>query len=460
MRKALRYAAATVLGLFVVFLAAIGILNAFDETLNPEVLALVQRVETDQIAKDGNAYFFIRGLHAPLGRDIELAGKSLDEADRHEVAALRAGDKRKVLTPPAPPGTLKFEGDSWNLCTVTQDYLYERGVCKFAAETDRMFHDNSELLRRYYRLLEYRVYEEPALVPPRPDPDLVGLMRLANVDMEREIDQGRLDEAARQMVRNLAFWRNALAGKYRLISEALMRVNYSYSLITLSELLWRHPKLIDRADFRTALAEPMQPNPASLRAQMDREFMSFYFVQRGADLLLFEGSGRSNSLVLKWVADHLYRRNATLNAYYTCFQKYYSVRASSGMEYEQAVAQYQNYDIEVGPGDLFVNLTGKLALSEQCPMQHWFNISRGNILEARRRLVLLEMRLLDSKLPPERYPALLQSADAGLRDPVTQAPAKWDAQRRIIYFEHEKGCFSEGHWVALGPAQDFNPCRS
>ncbi len=458
-RKLLKYAAAAVFGLPVVLLAVIGLVNTFDEDLKPEVVELVKRAETEQIAKEGNAYFSIRGLHAPQGQDIELAGRRLDEADRQEMEAFKRGGDLKRIWPPVPAGAPKFDGESANLCTVTMDSLYEHGVCKFQAETDRMFRENSELLRRYYRLLDYRTYEEPATIPPHTDADLVGLMRLANVDMERKLDRGQLDEAARLIVRNLAFWRNALDGKYRLISEAIIRVNYGYSLITLSELLWRKPGLLKRADFRSALGEPMTPNTARLQAQMDREFMNTYLARRGSDLLFPEWPGTSTHPMLKWVANRLYQKNATLNGYHACLEKYYSVRALSGAEHERALSKYQDFDLNGGLDDLLVNLAGKLALREICPKHSWFDLSPYGMLEARRRLVLLEIRLLDSKLSPAKYPALLQSADPNLHDPVTGKPAKWDAKQHIVYFERD-GCIWERLWVSLGPTKDFTRCRS
>jgi hypothetical protein len=400
-------------------------------------------------------------LHAARGQDIEAAGRALDEAERREIEAVKENGNLKRTWPSTAPEALKFQGKSSNLCTVTQDFLYERGVCKSQNETDRMFRDNAELLQRYYRLLDYHTYEEPATFPPHLDADLISLMRLANADMERKLDQGQIDEAAGLMLRNLAFWRNALDGKYRLISEAIIRVNYSFSLITLSELLWRHPGLLERTDFRTALAEPMKSTAARLQAQMDREFMNVYFVKEGSDLLFYEGTDGSTNPILKWLANQLYQRNATLNGYHACLTKYYSVRGLSGPEYDLALSQYQGYDIEGGLGDLVVNLTGKLALRSMCPKGSWFDtLSPDNTLEAKRRLVLLEIRLLDSKVAPARYAALLQSAGASLHDPLTGKPAKWDTDRRIIYFEREKGCIGDRLWVSLGPTRDFTRCPS
>jgi len=459
-RKFLKYAAAAVLGLLVVVVAGIWLLNVFDEDLSPEVVALVKRVEAERIAQQGNVYFPIRGLHAPRGQDIEAAGRALDEADRREIEALKKdGDPKRIWLPTAP-GALKFEGESSNLCTVIQDSLYERGVCKFQVETDRMFRDNAELLQRYYRLLDYHTYQEPATFPPHIDPDLISLMRLANVDMERKLDRGLVAEAGKLMLRNLGFWRNALDGNYRLISQAILQVNYSYSLTTISELLWRNPGLLNKTDFRSALAEPINPSTARLQAQMDREFMNVYFAREGSDLLFYEGTDGGASPVLKWLANQLYQRNTTLNGYHACLQKYYAVRALNGLEHDRAVSKYQDYDIGEELGDLVTNLSGKLALRSICPKGSWLETMSDEVLEARRRLVLLEIKLLDSELAPARYPALLQGADATLHDPVTGKPAKWDANRRIIYFERENGCVGDRLWVRLGPTRDLARCPS
>ncbi len=459
-RKFLKYAVAAVLGLLLVLVAGIWLLNVFDEDLNPDIVALVKRAEAETITQEGNAYFPIRGLYVPRGQNIEATGKALHEAERREIDAVKEGGNLKRTWPPAVSGALKFQGESSNVCTVTQDFLYERGVCKSQAETDRMFRDNAELLQRYYGLLDYRTYEEPATFAPHIDADLISLMRLANADMERKLDQGQVAEAARLMVRNLSFWRSALDGKYRLMSQAILQVNYSYSLTTLSELLWRAPELLKRADFRVALAESMKPSDGTLQDQMDREFMSVYFVKAGSDLLFYEGTGGSTSPLLKWLANQLYQRNATLNGYYACLRKYYAVRALGGLEHDRAVSTYQDYDIGGEWGNLVTNLSGKLALLSVCPEASWFVSMSDEVLEARRRLILLEIRLLDSNLAPARYPALLQSADASLHDPLTGKPAKWDKVRRIIYFERDNWCIRDRLWVSLGPTRDFARCPS
>ena len=71
--KAAKYTLATLVGIPVLLLLAIVIINAFDEELSPEVVALVRRAQSEQIAQQGNAYYAVRGLHAPSGQDIEVA---------------------------------------------------------------------------------------------------------------------------------------------------------------------------------------------------------------------------------------------------------------------------------------------------------------------------------------------------------------------------------------------------
>lgn len=442
-------------------LTTIWVINLFDEDLNPEIVELVKRAESEQIAQQGNAYFPIRGLNAAKGQNIEAAGRALDEADRHAFETFRKDGDAKRMSSPLLSDALMFKGQSSNLCTVTQDYLYEHGVCKFQAETERMFQDNVELLQRYYSLFDYGTYEEQAVFLSYPHSDLIGLMRLANADMERKLDQGQIDQAAKLMSQNLAFWRKVMDGKYHLISEAIIRVNYSYSLSTFSDLLWRNPALLKRTDFRSALGESIKPNAANPQAKMDREFMNAYFLKKGSDLVFIDAYGGSTGPVLKWIADRMFQRNATLNGYHTCMKKFYVVRSLTGAEREQAISRNQSYEIEESPGSLVSNITGKIALQSMCPTRYWFSaVVTDNFLEARRRLVLLEINLLNSKLPESAYAILLRDSIAELRDPVTGEPAKWDAERRTIYFERVKGCSEERLRVTMGPAKEFARCPS
>ena len=460
MRSFLKYFALGLVGLVALLLATVWAVNAFDEDLQPEVVALVERAEAEQIAQQGNAYFPLRGLHAPRGQDIEAVGRAFDKADRRAMEEFKKDGDLTRIWPAAPPDFLKFEGESYRLCTVVDDSLYNHGVCKSQAETDRMFEDNDELLRRYYRLLGHRIYEEPATTFAHIDADLIGLMRLANADMQRMLVRGQVDEAARLMSRHLAFWRNALDGKYHLISEPIIRVNYNFSLITLSELLWRYPALLRESELRAALAKPFKPTDAQLQPSMDREFVKVYFVKQGANLLFDRGPGIDRSPVLEWMANRLYQRNSTLNAFHACLGKFYAVRALSGAEYDRALARYQDYELEDSLGS-FVNLTGKLALRSICPKGFWLDdLDNYSRFEAKRRLVLLQISLLGSKLQKSRYARLLRSADPSLHDPLTGRPAQWDAARNIIYFEREKGCYGEALWVPLGPVKAFVRCAS
>jgi len=459
-RKALKYTVVIGLGLPIALLTTIWLLSAFDSDLSSEVAALVNRAEAEQIEHEGNTYFAMRGLHVPPGQNIEAAGRALHASDQRETEAAKSDGGQERASLADAPGTLKFQGETLNLCTTIDDSLYEGDVCKFQADTDRMLRENTELLRRYYELIGYRTYEEPARTFASPDSDLVSLMRLANVDMERKLDSGQPAEAAALIAQNLAFWRRALDGRYRLITEAVFRVNYSYSLLTLSELLWRHPELARSGDVRAAVGEPVNAHPDRLQAQMDREFMSVYLARRGSDLLFPDWPGSETHPALKWVADRLYQRNATLNAYYACLATYYAVRRLRGIEYQRAVSRYRDYDIDWGLG-LSINPTGKLALREICPKRSWFDtLGSSDVIEARRRLVLLEMRLLQSGLPPSSYPALLLSAGSALHDPVTGKPAKWDADRKIIYFQRDEGCIEGRLWVRLGPGRNFAECPS
>ena len=456
--KGFKYGAAALLAVCVLFLLALGLINAFDEDLNPEIVALVHRAETEQIAQQGNAYFALVGLSAPHGQDMEVAGKSLHEENQRQLEISRKTTGFRPIDPYSRPGGLSFEGELSYMCSVWQDYLYENGVCKHQAESDRMLAENQELLQRYYRLLDYHAYEEPAIGNIPSGRDLIDLAGLATVDIERRLAHGQVAQSAELMVRNLAFWRNALEGKYRMVPEAVLRIGYSVSQQWSSQLLWRHPQLLEKANFKAAFARPFMISADRLQWQLDREFMNAYSVRRGSDMVLFEGSGRSRNPILRWVADRLFRRNATLNDYYACTKRFYAVRGLGAEAFGKAVAEYRDYSID-DAASLAVNLTGKIALYEHCPKGSWLEEFNYERFEASRRLVSLEIELLRSKLPKRRYAAFLAAAPASLRDPLNGQPAKWDAGRQIIFFEREAGCLSDGHWVNLAPVRDIKRCR-
>jgi hypothetical protein len=446
-------------GIVVILLTAMVLLNAVDDEPTPEVVALIERARTEQIAQEDNAYFAVRGLHAPIGQDIVAFGRALHAADQREVRGRYGNGTYVTGQPPASIGPLRFTGESMNLCTVWNVSLYNNGVCRFQAETDRMLQDNSELLRRYYSLLSFRTYEEPATTLLPLEPDLIGLMRLANVDMERKLERGKRSEAATLIARNLAFWRRALDGKFGRVAEAQIRVNYSYSLFALSELLWRTPELLDEADLPNAIGKPIARNPERLRHQRDRAFMDVYLAEEGS-LLYADNPDRGRNPAFRWLDNRLFMRNATLNAYLTCLDEYYSARMLSGAELQAKVATRRERELDSVWGE-FVNVTGRRLLRWICPNQnsHWM-LDFESRIEARRRLLLLEIKLLGSKRPASSYPDLLRATGSDLNDPETGKPARWAAGRRMLYFEDEQGCIADDSWVNLGPTTKFVRCPS
>lgn len=447
-------------GILVMLLTAMVLINAIDDELTPEVVALVERARTEQVAQEDNAYFAVRGLHAPIGEDIVAFGRALHAADQQQVSARYDEGADTAAQPPLSVGPLRFLGESANLCTVWNLSLYDNGVCRFKADTDRMLQDNSELLRRYYSLLSFRTYEEPAMTLLPLEPDLIGLMRLANVDMERKLERGQRAEAAKLIARNLAFWRRALDGKLGRVAEAHVRVNYSYSLFALSDLLWRTPQLLDETDLPNAIGKPIAPNPERLRDQRDRTFMEVYLVTQGSDLLFAGNPDRSRNPALRWLDNRLFQRNATLNAYLECLDKYYSVRMLSGAELQAKVAAHRDREAD-SIWDQLINVTGRRVLHWICPGQSTYQmLDFESRLEARRRLLLLEIKLLGSKRPASSYPELLLTSGSDLHDPETGKPARWDADRRMLYFEDGWGCIADNSWVNLGPTTKFVRCPS
>jgi hypothetical protein len=75
--------------------------------------------------------------------------------------------------------------------------------------------------------------------------------------------------------------------------------------------------------------------------------------------------------------------------------------------------------------------------------------------EARRILVMLQIMLLESKIPEAAIPAFLENVDPSLRDPKTGKAASWNPQRRVVYFSRSERPEFEGLWVRLDQKGGF-----
>jgi hypothetical protein len=119
------------------------------------LVALIRRAETEHIKQEGNAYFALVGLSAPQGQDIEAAGRRLHDENQRRLAAPDKTTEFRAVDPYSQPGALEFKGDLGRMCSVWRDYLYENGVCKFQAESDRMMAETTnEHLQRQRRCQE------------------------------------------------------------------------------------------------------------------------------------------------------------------------------------------------------------------------------------------------------------------------------------------------------------------
>lgn len=425
----------------------------FDDELSQEVVDLVRRMDAEGIEQEGNAYFALVGLTAPSGTDIMQAGRRIHEEDLRQIEMARKGLDYNGIRQPDRSNLLKFKGESSSICSVSNDYLYEEGVCKSQSETDRMLSDNRELLARYYRLLEYKTLVEPPLAQLWVANDVISLQRLAQADIEKRYQKGEISKATELLVQDLAFWQGLQRGKYHLLSGVVLQVGYSLRITAVSELLLRWPNLLRNAELKAVIAEPFHRESSILQAQMDLEFMKLYFVRNGSEAILDQWTDRDKKSSLKWFADRLYRRNATLNSFHGCLREFYTARASKIEEQESAVGSFS--DRRVGIAGLLTNLTGEMTLYSWCPKRLWLENLDHSRSEARRNLVMLQIMLLERKIPEAAIPAFLENADPSLRDPKTGKAAMWNPQRRVAYFSRSDRPQVTGLWVRLDTKGGF-----
>ncbi len=223
--------------MLLVFAVAVVLINAFDEDLAPETLALLA-APPNPYPPETNLYLALAGVDAPPGTSTLAFGQA--KIDDYEVK-LQKGVKGFMQHQEAPhQGAIAFRGTLSDLETLSGSVW--DGIERCRAQIDRLIADNQDIYQRYlalrnamgyYETETPSVYATPFLAP-------VELRRLFLSNFALRMKSGnRAKQAAAlaDMAGDLKVWRIMLTGDGSLISKMVAVASLHADFLLIGDMI-------------------------------------------------------------------------------------------------------------------------------------------------------------------------------------------------------------------------------
>ena len=229
------------LGLACSLFAVTYFINAHDEKLAPQTLALLAAPPNPYRAED-NIYLALEGLDAPSGKSVIVVGQAriarynqnlegvLRDPSPARLASLRTHDQQR----------LEFRGDVSFLHPLDGSVWSE--AAQHQAQIERLLADNAELYGRYLALLGLPGYYEtarPSEFAPLPSPPTaVRKLFLAAIALHlRSVFAHEREVALADLESDVRLWRAVLTAKGALLGKMLAVAYLQSDYLLLADLI-------------------------------------------------------------------------------------------------------------------------------------------------------------------------------------------------------------------------------
>jgi hypothetical protein len=443
--RVLRWLLLAVLLLALALVAALWWVNRNDDPLRPEVAALLKFEPPSPEAMRGNGYFTMLGLGAPAGEDAFEAGKRFFQVQLKEYEELRRTGHYQSYIEQAPANqSIDIKPMS---CPPGADDCY----AYYLAHADEIRTASAKYavaIDRYLSLLDTPDYVEmpmPSFVvaPPYYGHQFAAA-ELVMMQATLLLNGPRRADGLALLARNAQIQQRTMSGSRSLIGAMIALAVQVRQQRLLSSALRHMP---DMAGSSTL--------PLTLR--MDRVDLSAAFKGELAETLdvhrmIAKGNPFISPQERTWVDDlssHLaavwtrlvYLPNATMNAFYQDRQLDIALARLPASQLDTAAAaarselekRLQTYWYPI-PLPLR-NPTGEALRHIHVAAPRLAYIERAHDVEAHRRLVQLQIKALQERVPLAQMPTWLAAQPPELRNPYTLQPMGWDAATQALVFE-------------------------
>jgi hypothetical protein len=413
-----------------------------DEPASLQEITLA-RLAVDTAPDDHSVAAGIAGLSAPPGTDFMQYGVRVRAMARDGVA------DSQVRAMIEGPGTLQptVAGKAID-CWGSPDWPVFEGCLPFD-QMGKVLADNKELLQRFKAL--YALDGHTGFSGPY-NAAFLTAMRLAVVDIQNDLREGRVDDAYGKWRDLFRFVRNNLRATDTWAGRTLGLVALGLTFPALDSMLFHHPELAKAHG--AELLELLKPEGVTGFGPdgiVRGEFRTL------ADALNHPRDGGQAWAhgKLEWLAFHLGQKNRILNRYAEFAKEYaYMLRlplpemGKEAVLLETKFAQASDWEMVIDPfGSLFLNrfIGSELQAKEL--------VRQMLIYDGRLRLATLLVELINQNVKDADIPKFLTAAGPRFADPFAGKPALWDAKGRNIYFPDPRDkCENAGQFRVRVPA--------
>lgn len=393
------------------------------------------------VAADDNAVVYIMGFGAPTDGDpVEVGARRMAWLEKFEANTNRDSD------PLHEELSFQSEGSSLvahlgNACSQEADRLQCASVFENLARAWQPSDLDALALRRYEALLTRRAWRDvvpmDAAAPWPAYSNVTHAQRLYLLRLGQWAAQGRVDEVRAGLDADFAFWRTAVPASDSFVAQMIavtaLRQHLSYSNLMLRGLSAEQAIRAVPADWRREFSTAERSMKRAMAGEMAfwKGVMAYTKRQDLEGTALADGDGPT--LIETWtgyLTDPLFKMQDTMNGIA-------ERRLRLCEEFEAPMNQYlrlqQSWDkARSERGFHLYNPVGNTLLQIDDGSNYVGYALRTASAEGMRRAALLAVQLHTTGVAPEAVGGLVTNSD--LRDPYTEKPFVWNAERRSVTF--------------------------
>lgn len=388
------------------------------------------------VSADDNAVVYIMGFGAPTEGDPVEAGarrmqwlESFDDSTAPDSDPLHAGLSFQAVGSPVV-------AHLGNACGQEADRLQCASVFESIVRDWQPSDMDALALRRYEALLTRRAWRDVVpmdVTAPLPAyGNVTHAQRLYLLRLGQWAAQGRMDDVRAGLESDLDFWRTAVPAADSLIGQmiavAALRQHFALANLVLRGLTPEQAVRAVPADWRREFS----PAERSMKRVMAGE-MAFWKEVMAYTRRQQEAEAATPTLVEKWTSrltDPLFKIQDTANGIA-------DRRMRLCEDFEAPMNQYLRLEnawdeAPAKDGMTLYNPVGQMILRIEDGSTYVGYVLRTASVEGVRRAALLAFQLHANGVAPEAVGSLVAQSD--LRDPYTEKPFEWNAERHSVTF--------------------------
>lgn len=427
--------------LVVLFYLILVAINWKDQPPSAAVLRFEQIIAArPAVAADDNAAVYMWGFGAPTDGDpVEVGTRRMKWLEAFDVGTQRDSDPL--------PEELSFQSEGspvvahlGEACGQESDRLQCASVFEATARAWQPSDLDALALRRYEALLTRRAWRDVVPTnPAAPWPSFTNVthaQRLYLLRLGQWAAQGRVDEVHQGLEADFAFWRTAVPAADSLIAQMIavsaLRQHFLYSNVILRGLTPEQTTRAVPADWSREISIAER----SMQRVMAGEMAFWKDIMVEAKRQGVEGTAlavEGPTFVERWtgyLTDPLFKAQDTMNG---VAERRLQLCKSFEVPIDQYLRVKQYWDTAPEEGEISLyNPVGNILLRIQATSTYVSYVMRTSSVEGMRRAALLAVQLHTHGAAFDAVGGLIANSD--LRDPYTEKPFEWNAERRTVTF--------------------------